>query len=349
MSQSDKPRQADDKVRIWSGEHRAWWGPDGCGYTPHMEKAGVYLRWDADRRTKHCDPSKLIEIQDAACAPSASEDSTADMAARLGRFAQESTRRGEELNAVRSDAQRKFNDGLEAAARFAEGTTYELGGQCCNDTCHQIAESLRAMKEPISAPSHERQTDTIEFPSIPSQRLASSEARPSNTPDEPFHGETHQRRVALRDGSGGGVSQADGGERPSPSSAPSSTPPSQHTEGPTPYSDDPVIEAHQQAREDAIWDEVIKACADAWPDRPHYLQSPIELIVRIIDERDEARRELAAARSATLPFIAVGYIDHQGGVKWEPGKDPNCLIPYQLVYVSHLPSAPVENTAKGKQ
>lgn len=63
-------------------------------------------------------------------------------------------------------------------------------------------------------------------------------------------------------------------------------------------------------------------------------------------EIESLNARLAVARSATLPFIAVGYIDHQGGVKWEPGKDPNCLIPDQLVYMSHLPSAPVENRAE---
>lgn len=74
MSSGDKQRQqkADDKVRIWSGEHRAWWRPDGCGYTPHMIEAGIYTRWDAERRTKHCDPSKMIEIQDADKAPQSS-------------------------------------------------------------------------------------------------------------------------------------------------------------------------------------------------------------------------------------------------------------------------------------
>lgn len=29
---------------IWSNEHRAWWRPDRCGYTLHIEAAGRYGR-----------------------------------------------------------------------------------------------------------------------------------------------------------------------------------------------------------------------------------------------------------------------------------------------------------------
>lgn len=27
---------------IWSFEHRQWWGPHHCGYTPHLFAAGRY-------------------------------------------------------------------------------------------------------------------------------------------------------------------------------------------------------------------------------------------------------------------------------------------------------------------
>jgi hypothetical protein len=29
---------------IWSNEHRAWWGPDHCGYSVGLQKAGRYTR-----------------------------------------------------------------------------------------------------------------------------------------------------------------------------------------------------------------------------------------------------------------------------------------------------------------
>ena len=33
-----------DKYYIWSNEHRAWWGPDRCGYSSGLLGAGVYTR-----------------------------------------------------------------------------------------------------------------------------------------------------------------------------------------------------------------------------------------------------------------------------------------------------------------
>lgn len=29
-------------VLLWSDEHRAWWRPDGMGYTRRVEEAGLY-------------------------------------------------------------------------------------------------------------------------------------------------------------------------------------------------------------------------------------------------------------------------------------------------------------------
>lgn len=29
---------------IWSNEHRGWWKPGACGYTPHLAHAGIYSR-----------------------------------------------------------------------------------------------------------------------------------------------------------------------------------------------------------------------------------------------------------------------------------------------------------------
>jgi hypothetical protein len=46
------------------------------------------------------------------------------------------------------------------------------------------------------------------------------------------------------------------------------------------------------------WNEIIDCCVQAWPDKKHvsYSESPKELIVRIIDERDDAQKELEACR-----------------------------------------------------
>jgi hypothetical protein len=55
--------------------------------------------------------------------------------------------------------------------------------------------------------------------------------------------------------------------------------------------------------------------------------------------------EPAQRAEAATQFIAVGYIDHQGGARWEPGKGPGDLLPDQLIYVSHLP--PGMNNGEG--
>jgi hypothetical protein len=34
---------------IWSNEHRAWWKPDGYGYTTLTQRAGFYTKTDAER------------------------------------------------------------------------------------------------------------------------------------------------------------------------------------------------------------------------------------------------------------------------------------------------------------
>jgi hypothetical protein len=39
----------DDLYLIWSHEHGAWWGPDRCGYTTTISKAGRYTHDEAMR------------------------------------------------------------------------------------------------------------------------------------------------------------------------------------------------------------------------------------------------------------------------------------------------------------
>ena len=34
---------------MWSHEHDAWWGPDHCGYTRDLEKAGRYTGTEAGK------------------------------------------------------------------------------------------------------------------------------------------------------------------------------------------------------------------------------------------------------------------------------------------------------------
>ena len=50
-------------VRIWSGEHHAWWRENRCGYTTHKMEAGIYRFADAYDATAHCGPEKRIQLQ----------------------------------------------------------------------------------------------------------------------------------------------------------------------------------------------------------------------------------------------------------------------------------------------
>lgn len=51
------------QVRIWSGEHEAYWRPGGAGYTADGLEAGIFAFEDAWDRSSHCDPSKRIEYK----------------------------------------------------------------------------------------------------------------------------------------------------------------------------------------------------------------------------------------------------------------------------------------------
>lgn len=50
-------------VRIWSGEHFAYWRPASAGYTTDGLGAGIYEFSDAYARTRHCGPEKRIAFE----------------------------------------------------------------------------------------------------------------------------------------------------------------------------------------------------------------------------------------------------------------------------------------------
>lgn len=52
------------KVRIWSGEHGAYWRQGGCGYTDGCaEDAWVLPFEEAFATTRHCGPEKRIAYE----------------------------------------------------------------------------------------------------------------------------------------------------------------------------------------------------------------------------------------------------------------------------------------------
>lgn len=55
-----RAKMAGKTVRIWSDEHRAYWGPDYAGYTTLKANAGVFSFEAAWLHTNHCGPEKKI-------------------------------------------------------------------------------------------------------------------------------------------------------------------------------------------------------------------------------------------------------------------------------------------------
>ncbi len=58
-----------DPVRIYSGEHGAYWRKDGHGYSSDIRDAWVLSRKEAERRTSHCGPEKLIQLEPVSVSP----------------------------------------------------------------------------------------------------------------------------------------------------------------------------------------------------------------------------------------------------------------------------------------
>lgn len=48
--------------RIWSVEHDAWWRPDSAGYTPHIDRAGLYTKAEATKIVKGANQVQFSEI-----------------------------------------------------------------------------------------------------------------------------------------------------------------------------------------------------------------------------------------------------------------------------------------------
>lgn len=74
-----------EPVAIWSGEHRAWWRENRCGYTTDPSHAGLYSLSDAIHATHHVGPEKQIRIEDAPALAKA-DTARADMIAVIETF-----------------------------------------------------------------------------------------------------------------------------------------------------------------------------------------------------------------------------------------------------------------------
>lgn len=53
-----------DLYVIWSHEHDMWWGPNHCGYTQHLDRAGRYTaKQAADITLNHIPPGEEVAVQ----------------------------------------------------------------------------------------------------------------------------------------------------------------------------------------------------------------------------------------------------------------------------------------------
>jgi len=51
------------RVRIWSGEWLAYWGPNAAGYVEKPKQAGEWTLREAYELTSHCGPEKKIHFE----------------------------------------------------------------------------------------------------------------------------------------------------------------------------------------------------------------------------------------------------------------------------------------------
>lgn len=62
LTAADGDRFTGRRVRIWSGEHFAYWR-QGSGYTAQRADAGLFDFVEAWRRVSHCCPQKRISLE----------------------------------------------------------------------------------------------------------------------------------------------------------------------------------------------------------------------------------------------------------------------------------------------
>jgi len=68
-----------------------------------------------------------------------------------------------------------------------------------------------------------------------------------------------------------------------------------------------------------VWEDVLRCAQQAWPEKQSYCDSPLELVTRIIDERDELTSRVEhteaalADRDAQVIEACAGYLDRNYG------------------------------------
>lgn len=96
------------------------------------------------------------------------------------------------------------------------------------------------------------------------------------------------------------------------------------------------------------WGMVIDACQQAWPDRKPliYSDSPTELIIEIIDERDELRAELEALKGSRVETTCSGWLPI-----WTAPKDGSFIVALDgipdLAWPAHASEAHIYSNAHG--
>src|SRR3990167_6349560 len=76
---------------------------------------------------------------------------------------------------------------------------------------------------------------------------------------------------------------------------------------------------HTDEAVNEVWEDVLRCAQQAWPEKQSYCDSPLELVTRIIDERDELTSRVEhteaalADRDAQVIEACAGYLDRNYG------------------------------------